>query len=102
MAVQLFKNQFILNLRVKPNARKSHLIAVTHEAIELAIQAPARDGEANDAVLDFLSDIFAAKRRQFELIGGLKSRDKRVRFSPETRFSTTQDILQHLQSLLQT
>ncbi|KAK3023504.1 hypothetical protein RJ639_043788 [Escallonia herrerae] len=42
------------------------------------IDAPAKDGEANAALLDYISSVIGVKRRQVSIGSGSKSRDKIV------------------------
>lgn len=42
------------------------------------IDAPARDGEANAALLEYMSSVLGVKKRQVSLGSGSKSRDKVV------------------------
>nr|KAJ0193545.1 hypothetical protein LSAT_V11C800446060 [Lactuca sativa]KAJ0194117.1 hypothetical protein LSAT_V11C800446020 [Lactuca sativa] len=45
-------------------------------ALVIQIDAPAKDGEANAALLEFLSSVIRVKKRQVSLGVGSKSRDK--------------------------
>jgi len=45
-----------LRLRVVPNARRNEIAGAHGEAIRIKIAAPALDGRANDALLDFLAE----------------------------------------------
>ncbi|KAK9991256.1 hypothetical protein SO802_026241, partial [Lithocarpus litseifolius] len=51
---------------------------ISDEAVGVQIDAPARDGEANAALLDFISSVLGVKRRQVSVGSGSKSRDKVV------------------------
>ncbi|CBI37585.3 unnamed protein product, partial [Vitis vinifera] len=48
------------------------------EALGVQIDAPAKDGEANAALLDYISSVVGVKRRQVSISSGSKSRDKVV------------------------
>ncbi|KAF2284398.1 hypothetical protein GH714_021496 [Hevea brasiliensis] len=48
------------------------------EALGVQIDAPAKDGEANAALLDYISSVLGVKRRQLSIGAGTKSRDKVV------------------------
>jgi len=45
-------------------------------ALSVAIDAPPRDGEANEAIIEFVADCLKLKRRDVVLIAGHKSKDK--------------------------
>jgi len=67
-----------LRLRVVPNAKRSEVVGAHGDAIKVKIQAPAMDGKANDALLDFLAGKLGVPRRAVQLIAGEKSRDKTI------------------------
>ncbi|KAG6398555.1 hypothetical protein SASPL_140021 [Salvia splendens] len=48
------------------------------DAVGVQIDAPAKDGEANAALLDYISSVIGVKKRQVSLGSGSKSRDKIV------------------------
>ena len=68
----------VLRLRVVPNAKRSEVIGVHGDAIKVKVQAPAMDGKANDALVDFLAEKIGVSRRAVQLIAGEKSRDKTI------------------------
>ncbi|RWR86864.1 UPF0235 protein C15orf40 [Cinnamomum micranthum f. kanehirae] len=51
---------------------------IGEEALGVQIDAPARDGEANAALIDYMSSVLGVKRRQVSIGSGSKSRDKVV------------------------
>lgn len=61
-----------------PNAKRSEVVGVHGEAIKVKVQAPAMDGKANEALLDFLAEKLGLPRRTVQLLSGEKSRDKTV------------------------
>jgi uncharacterized protein (TIGR00251 family) len=65
----------LLTVRAKPGSRVAALVAVA-DAVELAIDAPAREGEANAALTEFLAELLGVKKRDVALHSGGKSRDK--------------------------
>jgi hypothetical protein len=48
------------------------------EALKVKVQAPATEGKANEALLEFLADRLGVPVRQLEILSGAKSRDKLV------------------------
>ncbi|KAK2968040.1 hypothetical protein RJ640_003774 [Escallonia rubra] len=50
----------------------------TDDELGVQIDAPAKDGEANAALLDYISSVIGVKRRQVSIGSGSKSRDKIV------------------------
>jgi uncharacterized protein (TIGR00251 family) len=70
-----------LRLRVVPNAKRSQVVGVHGDALKVKVQAPAVEGKANEALLEFLAEKLGVARRELELIAGEKSRDKTVRIA---------------------
>lgn len=68
----------MLLLRVVPNAKRSEVAGAYGDAIKVKIAAPAVDGKANAALLEFLAGQLGVGVRALELVGGEKSRDKTV------------------------
>lgn len=69
----------MLMLRVSPNAKRSGIEGLwngTH--IKVALQAPAVDGKANKALIDFLSETFKIKKNAIFLMTGETSRCKLI------------------------
>jgi uncharacterized protein (TIGR00251 family) len=67
-----------VRLRVVPNARKSEVAGVHGDAIKVKIAAPALDGRANEALLEFIAAKLGVARREVALVSGEKSRDKTI------------------------
>ncbi|KAH7325064.1 hypothetical protein B0I35DRAFT_476260 [Stachybotrys elegans] len=69
-----------LQLHVKPGASRARegVLAIRADAVELCVSAQAREGEANKAVVELLSDVLGVPRSRLQLARGIKSRDKTV------------------------
>ncbi|KAH6606206.1 hypothetical protein Trco_005359 [Trichoderma cornu-damae] len=69
-----------LRLHVKPGANKKRqgIQIVTEDAIELCVAAQAKDGEANQAVIEVLSEALGIPKSKLSLAQGARSRDKTV------------------------
>ena len=65
-------------VHAKPGSRVGGVVAVA-DVVEVAVDAPAREGEANDALLQLLAAALGVKARDLSLVSGHKSRDKVVR-----------------------
>jgi uncharacterized protein (TIGR00251 family) len=70
-----------IKLRIVPNARRTEVVGEYGEAIKIKIHAPAIEGKANAALLDFLAERLHVAAGGVELIAGEKSRDKTVEVS---------------------
>jgi uncharacterized protein (TIGR00251 family) len=66
----------LASVRVKPNASTSIVLAHTDSILHLALDAPARDGKANDAAIKFISKIFKIPKTSVVLLSGVKNRNK--------------------------
>ena len=67
-----------LNVRVTPNARKNEVVSWTQDEVRLKIKAPAVDGKANAALIEYLSELTCLPRAKIQLKAGEKSRIKLV------------------------
>ena len=82
-------NNYRLQVRVLPNAKRSGWAGMwngTH--YKAALRAPAVDGKANEALIEFLADFFKLPKRDFMIIQGQTSRGKVV----EVREMTPQKV----------
>jgi uncharacterized protein len=74
----------ILSLHLQPGAKKTEAAGLHGGALKLRLRARPIEGAANEALLEFLAELFEVPRRQVELVAGPQSREKRVRVrSPE-------------------
>jgi uncharacterized protein len=54
-------------VNAKPNSKTSHISGITDEAVDINIAAPPKDGEANEELIEFLSDVLSTKRSSISL-----------------------------------
>jgi hypothetical protein len=75
-----------LAVHAKPGCRVAAVVEVVWcaDALQVSIDAPAREGEANEALAAFLAAHLGLKKRDVVLQTGSKSRDKvfRVELPP--------------------
>ena len=71
---------FLLEIRVRPNSSRNKVGGVVGDPPRLvvAVQAPAVDGKANQAVIKQLADAFNLRARDFTIVFGELGRDKRI------------------------
>ena len=71
---------FLLEIRVRPNASRNKVGGSVGEPPRLivAVQAPAVDGKANQAVIKELAAVLKLKVRDFTIVFGELGRDKRI------------------------
>ncbi|CAI5472107.1 unnamed protein product [Closterium sp. Yama58-4] len=65
-------------IHAKPGSKQAAVMSLTGDAVGVAIDAPAREGEANAALLEFMADVLGVRKRQVSLQIGSKSRGKVV------------------------
>ena len=71
---------FLLEIRVRPNSSRNKVGGSIGEPPRLvvAVQAPAVDGKANQAVIKELASAFGIRARDFTIVYGELGRDKRL------------------------
>lgn len=75
-------NQVFLSVRVMPNAKRAKIEGVWNDsALKIAVRAPAVEGMANKALIDFLADFFALKKRDVAIAHGETGREKTICFN---------------------
>jgi len=65
-----------LKIRVIPNARKTEFSGYRDDELVLRLNAPAVEGKANKAALEFVSEYFGVTRSAVMLLRGERSRHK--------------------------
>jgi uncharacterized protein (TIGR00251 family) len=70
-----------LLVRVIPRSGRTGVAGKRGEALLIRLAAAPVDGAANDALISFLSDLLDRPRRDFSIVAGEKSRDKRIRIA---------------------
>lgn len=68
----------ILDLHVQPGAKRSEFAGEHGGRMKLRLAAPAIDGKANEALVEFLAEHYGVPRRNVRIASGLRSRQKRV------------------------
>lgn len=66
-------------VRVLPGARRSAVDGLHGRRLKLRIAAPAVEGKANKAVVEFLAGVLGVKKGQVSILRGETSREKTVR-----------------------
>lgn len=72
--------QLLIEIRVRPNSSRNKVggIAGDPPRLVVAVQAPAVDGKANEAVIKELAKAFDCRTRDFTIVFGELGRDKRL------------------------
>ena len=74
----------VLELHVQPGAKRTEVVGMHGERIKIRLAAPATEGRANAALIEFLAEAFGVARRDIRILSGMKSRDKRVVIEGDT------------------
>jgi uncharacterized protein (TIGR00251 family) len=61
---------------VKPNAKKTSVTLVSDREYQVAVQAPARQGKANQAVIEILAAYFSIPKSKVKIVSGETGRKK--------------------------
>ena len=65
-------------LRVQPRASRNAIAGVMGDAVKLAITAPPVDGKANQAVVEYLAELFDVAKSSIAIVSGESGRNKLI------------------------
>ncbi len=66
-------------VRVTPRASRNKIVEILSDGtIKIHIAAPPVDGEANERLIEFLSDVLHTPKSRLEIVAGLSGRDKLI------------------------
>jgi uncharacterized protein (TIGR00251 family) len=85
-------------VKVHPRARKNAITGVVGDALKLALTAPPVQGKANQAVIEFFSDLFQIPRSSVTIASGETSRNKVIRIAGVSKPAAEQRLAEHLKS----
>ena len=68
-----------LAVRVTPRASRNEIVELLDDGtIKVRIAAPPADNEANEALIEFLSDILGVAKTRLDSVAGFAGRDKLI------------------------
>ena len=67
-----------LTIKVRPNSKKEELEKISDSQYYARVRPQAKEGRANEAVKELLSDYFGLPKSRISIVKGLKSRFKAV------------------------
>ena len=67
---------------MQPGAARTEFAGKHGERLKVRLQARAVEGQANEALIEFLAAHFRVPRRNVRILSGLRSRQKRVEIVP--------------------
>jgi uncharacterized protein (TIGR00251 family) len=86
-----------LAVRVTPRASRNEIVEVLDDGtIKVRLAAPPADNEANEALINFLSEILSMPKSKLEIVAGEVGRDKLVSVVDMDVETAHQRILAHL------
>ncbi|HEY8279552.1 MAG TPA: DUF167 domain-containing protein [Bdellovibrionota bacterium] len=66
----------LIQIHTQPKASRTAIVGRHGDALKVAVQAPPVDGAANEALQEFLSEVFGLARSKVRLRQGASSRKK--------------------------
>jgi uncharacterized protein (TIGR00251 family) len=83
------RNSISFQVRVQPRASKDEVAGEMGGALKVRLRAPAMEGRANEALVEFLAELLKTSRSAVSILSGERSRVKRI----EIRGVTRQQVL---------
>jgi len=69
------------SVRLQPRASRNEIVGLQASSLKIRVTAPPVDGLANQALMDFLSELLGISRRNVCIVSGHSSRTKVVEVS---------------------
>ena len=68
-----------LEVYITPGSARDRIMGLHDGRLKIQISAPPVDGQANKALVRFISELLGVPRAQVEMVGGAKGRKKTLR-----------------------
>ncbi len=65
-------------LHVQPSAKSTNVQGVANGVLRIRVAAPAKEGKANEALIEFLASLMGVPKSRIRIIHGLADRNKVV------------------------
>ncbi len=86
-----------LAIRVTPRASHNEIVEILSDGtVKIRLTAPPVEGKANEALIDFLSDVLDVPPSRIEIVAGATGRDKLVSIVDMDAETVHSRILSHL------
>lgn len=79
--IRFFSNHVSLAVRIQPGSSQSCLVGVSDDRLKIKLKAQAIEGQANKALVEFLSGYFKLPKSCISIASGELSRNKTVTIS---------------------
>jgi uncharacterized protein (TIGR00251 family) len=83
----------VISVRVQPRAGRDQVVGEMGGALRIHLQAPAVEGRANEALIQFLAELLKLPKSAVRILGGTRSRIKRVEIRGVSKGQIEQLIL---------
>jgi uncharacterized protein len=83
----------IFAVRVQPRASKNEIVGEIAGALKVRLQAPALEGRANEALIEFVAQLLKTSKGAVRILSGERSRIKRIEISGVTKQQIDQLIV---------
>ena len=84
-------------VRVTPRASRNKIVEILADGtIKIHIAAPPVDGDANEKLIEFLSDVLNTPKTRLEIVAGVSGRDKLISVLDMDAETVHQRIVAHL------
>jgi uncharacterized protein (TIGR00251 family) len=86
-----------ITVRVTPRASKNEIFEILDDGtIKIRLTSPPSEGKANQALLDFLSEILGVPKTKMEIVAGETGKDKLVTISDLDSATVQERILKRI------
>ena len=68
----------VFAVRVQPRASRDEVVGEMEGALKVRLQAPAIEGRANEALIEYLAALLKRPKAAVRILGGERSRTKRI------------------------
>ncbi len=86
-----------LAVRVTPRASRNEIVELLDDwTIKVRIASPPTDNEANETLIEFLSDVLGVPRSRLDIVAGITGRDKLISVVDMDAETAHQRIVAHL------
>ncbi|MDA8326647.1 MAG: DUF167 domain-containing protein [Nitrospiraceae bacterium] len=79
-------NGVLIKLKVEPRSSRRKVVGLHGDALKVKLTGPPVEGKANEELIEFLSEIFGARKSAIAIVRGGSSKQKAVEiggFKPE-------------------
>lgn len=71
----------VYKIKVLPNSKENKIVEQTNDSFKIKLTAPPVDGEANKALVEFLSNEFSLPKSKITILYGQTNRNKIIEIS---------------------